>query len=178
METGDTGLALAAAKGDRAAFADLLSRQYDRIFRVAFGVLGNRADAEDLAQDVCAALPAKLRSFDGRARFSTWIYTVTVNAARDMIRRRSTGRRHSETWGERETLLRAEQAQSRDEVQWLADSMTCLNDELRETLALVLGEDLTHATAAQVLGISAGTVSWRMSEVKRILRDRHRKDLS
>ncbi len=48
--------------------------------------------------------------------------------------------------------------------------MTRLSPELRDTVALVLGEDMTQAEAGQVLGVSEGTIAWRMSDVKRRLR--------
>ena len=51
----------------------------------------------------------------------------------------------------------------------MADS--ALPPELRETVALTLGEDLTQAQAAEVMGLSEGTIAWRMSEVKRHLRE-------
>ena len=56
MTVSDEGLAMAAAGGDRAAFAALLERHYDRLFAFAFRAIGNRAEAEDLTQDICLAL--------------------------------------------------------------------------------------------------------------------------
>ncbi|MFZ1725202.1 MAG: RNA polymerase sigma factor, partial [Albidovulum sp.] len=90
METPDDALASAAASGDRDAFAALLARHYDRIFGLAFRLTGVRAEAEDLTQDICLALPAKLGSYRQAARFTTWLYRVTVNAAHDRRRRRAT----------------------------------------------------------------------------------------
>ncbi|CAD0186898.1 magnesium chelatase subunit D [Ruegeria sp. THAF57] len=58
---------MAAANGDANAFAALLERHYDRIFRLAFRLLGRADQAEDLTQDICLALPAKIT--DG-VRFS------------------------------------------------------------------------------------------------------------
>ena len=81
METPDETLALAAAGGDRAAFAVLVQRHYDRIYGLAYRLTGSRAEAQDMAQDICAALPAKLRNWRGEARFTTWLYRVVVNAA-------------------------------------------------------------------------------------------------
>ena len=49
--------------------------------------------------------------------------------------------------------------------------MTRLSPELRDTVALTLGEDLSQKDAAEVLGVSEGTVAWRMSEVKKRLRE-------
>ena len=90
MTTSDTDLALAAAGGDGAAFAALLTRRYDGLFRLAFRLTGSQHEAEDLTQDICAALPAKLRAYRGDAQFTTWLYRVVVNAAHDRRRRRAT----------------------------------------------------------------------------------------
>ncbi|MEL6235424.1 MAG: RNA polymerase sigma factor [Pseudomonadota bacterium] len=170
MATGDEDLAREAARGDRAAFAVLVDRHYDAIFRLAWRLLGSRADAEDVAQDVCVALPAKLGRFEARARFTTWLHRVTLNAVRDHLRRRATRQRAAEGWGEVELMRSAEAAETRAALGWLASAMSALPDDQRETAALVLGEELSHAEAGAVLGISAGTVSWRMSAIRAALR--------
>ncbi len=170
METPDETLAAAAAQGDRAAFSLLLTRHYDRVFRTAFRLTGRRADAEDLAQDICAGLPAKLRQWRGEARFTTWLYRVTVNAAHDQRRRQATRSRAANGWGDWETERQAGMAEDAGAQAWLAAAMRRLPADLRDTVALICGEDLTQAEAAQVLGLSEGTVAWRMSEVKRRLR--------
>jgi len=64
MTVSDEDLAEAAAQGDGQAFASLMTRQYDRLFRLCFRLTGSQHDAEDLTQDICAALPAKLPSYD------------------------------------------------------------------------------------------------------------------
>lgn len=166
----DTELALRAGKGDRTAFASLLSRHYDQIYRLAFRILGNRAEAEDLAQETCLALPRKIAGFRGEARFSTWLYRVTLNAARDQLRRKAAQTRAAGHWGSVEVLLREDAQQRQTENEWLTAALSRLSDDLRETVALVLGEELSHAAAGQVLGISEGTVSWRMSEVRKSLK--------
>ncbi|RMF40414.1 MAG: sigma-70 family RNA polymerase sigma factor [Alphaproteobacteria bacterium] len=170
MVASDESLAAAAARGDRAAFASLVERHYDRIFRLGFRILGSRADAEDLAQDICVALPGKLARFDGRSRFATWLHRVVINAARDVLRRRASRARAGDGWGDIERMRRAEAAERRDSLDWLAAAMTALKPDLRETVALVLGEEMSHAEAAAVLGLSEGSVSWRMSEVRKTLR--------
>ncbi len=60
-------------------------------------------------------------------------------------------------------------AETKAAVDWLHNAMAHLPDDLRDTLALVL-DDLTQAQAAEILGVSEGTVAWRMSEVKKSLR--------
>lgn len=169
MEVSDETLAGQAAAGDAAAFSVLLKRHYDGLFRLAFRLTGARAEAEDLTQDICAALPVKLARFRGEARFTTWLWRVAVNAAHDRRRRAQTRARHAEGWGAWEVNRRMADRESAEASDWLTQSMRALPDDLRDTLALVL-DDATHAQAAEVLGVSEGTVSWRISEAKKKLR--------
>lgn len=169
MTTTDEDLALAAAGGDRAAFAALLERRYDGLFGLAFRLTGARAEAEDLTQDICAALPAKIAQYRGEARFTTWLYRVAVNAAHDRRRRRATHAKAADGWGMWELSRRAADAETTDRVDWLMGALAQLPDDLRDTLALVLDE-VTHRDAAAILGVSEGTVSWRVSEAKTRLR--------
>ena len=176
MDTPDEMLATAAAEGDRAAFAVLVGRHYDRIHGLAWRLTGSKAEAEDLAQDICAALPSKLRNWRGEAKFTTWLYRVVVNAAHDLRRRQQTRHRASLGWGDWEIARQDEisaQAKAQD---WLAQAMTQLSPELRDTVALVLGEEMTQAEAGVVLGVSEGTIAWRMSDVKKRLRAMARED--
>ncbi len=176
MEVSDEDLARAAAMGDRAGFAVLLERHYDRLFALAYRLTGARAEAEDLTQDVCAALPAKLAGFDGRARFTTWAYRVMVNAAHDRRRRAGARARAADGWGNWEIARHAEAEEARARADWLMTAMATLGDDLRDTLALTLDGEMTQSQAAEVLGISEGTVAWRMSEVKKRLRALHEKE--
>jgi RNA polymerase sigma-70 factor, ECF subfamily len=170
MDTPDETLATAAAGGDRAAFAVLVHRHYDRVQGLAWRLTGSQAEAQDLAQDLLAALPIKLRHWRAEARFSTWLYRVVVNAAHDARRRHATRDRAAQGWGDWEIARQDEIAAERDRMDWLTTAMARLSPELRDTVALVLGEELTQAQAAEVLGVSEGTIAWRMSDVKKRIR--------
>ncbi|PYG29483.1 RNA polymerase sigma factor [Pelagimonas varians] len=176
MNVCDEELALAAAGGDREAFGALLSRVYDRMFGLAFKLTGNRAEAEDLVQDICAALPGKLTRFRGDAKVTTWLYRIVVNAARDRHRRRSTHAKAASGWGDWEVSRRAAEAEAAERADWLRLAMDALTPpELRETLVLVL-EGLNHAQVAEILDVSEGTISWRISEAKKKLRAMKERD--
>lgn len=84
----DAELVFKAAAGDRRAFALLLHRNYDRMFRVIWRIVGSKTDADDIIQDVCLALVTKIGTFRGESKVSTWLTTIAVNAARDYLRRR------------------------------------------------------------------------------------------
>lgn len=171
MKTSDEALAQAASDGDSEAFSLLIHRHYDRLFRLSWRLTGHRADAEDLTQDIMASLPAKLRGFRGDAKFTTWLYRVAMNAATDRARKAGRRRLTREGWGEDYARRVAEAEEASEAQDWLTTAMRALPPELRETVALTLGEDLTQAQAARVMGLSEGTIAWRMSEVKRHLRE-------
>ena len=166
METGDEALAQAAGQGDRAAFATLVNRHYDRLFRLCWRLTGSEATAEDLAQEICLKLPRALRSFRGDAKFTTWLYRVALNAVRDAARRAATRSKALEALA-REPVAPPDEAE--DLSRWLAAAMARLKPDLAETAALIVGEELSQAEAAEALGVSPGTVAWRMSEVKKAL---------
>lgn len=169
MTNDDDGLAAKAAKGDREAFRTLVERHYDRAFRIALGVLGDAAEAEDVAQEVWAAMPNRLKSWRAQARFTTWLHTIALNAARDARRRLGVRTRTSAELAVVARLERTAEANESERRQWLEDALGRLNDNLRETAALVVGEGLSHAAAAQVLDIAEATVSWRMMEIRKQL---------
>ena len=175
MMAPDEDLATAAAAGDGAAFAALLERRYDHLFGLCFRLTGNRAEAEDLTQDICAALPARIGQYSRRARFTTWLYRVAVNAAHDRRRRRAAHARAADGWGDWELARRAEAEAGARDSDWLLWAMAQLPEDLRDTLALVL-DDMTHARAGEILGISEGTVSWRVSEARKRLRSLREKE--
>ena len=162
-------LVAAATAGDRGAFETLLRRHYDRIHSLAWQLTGSRTDAEDVAQDVCCTLVAKLGSFRAEAKFTTWLCGVTINACRDHGRRRRSFRGLTE----RLTVLAglASPTDGRDlyDAIWLKSAIARLKPAYRETAVLVAGQQLTHAEAAAILGVAEATVSWRMSEIRRQL---------
>jgi RNA polymerase sigma-70 factor (ECF subfamily) len=123
-----------------------------------------------MTQDICAALPTKLASFRAEARFSTLLYRVTLNAAHDRRRKQATHARAATGWGDWEVNRQAERAEAAAATDCLAHAMTQLPPELRDIVALTLGEDLTQAEGDAILGLSEGTVAWRMAEVKKHLR--------
>mgnify|MGYP001156704849 FL=1 len=169
MNMTDEDLAQSAAAGDRQAFCSLLERCYDRIFGLAFRLTGNRTEAEDLTQDICANLPKKLQTYQAKARFSTWIYRVIVNAADDRRRRAARQGKAALDWGDWELARQAENHEAAALTDWLITAMQSLSPEIRDTLALVL-DDVTHQEAGQILGVSQGTISWRVSQAKSQLR--------
>jgi RNA polymerase sigma factor (sigma-70 family) len=165
----DADLLVAAISGDRDAFADLLRRHYDRIHGLAWHLTGSRADADDIAQDVCCALVEKIGSFRGEAKFTTWLCGITFNACRDLRRRRRSFAGLAEKLTVLAGLASAPDGRDLHDAIWLKSAIARLKPVYRDTAVLVVGQQLSHAEAAEILGVAEATVSWRMSEVRRML---------
>ena len=165
----DRDLVDRAAGGDRDAFESLLRRHYDRIHRLAWRLTGSASDAEDMAQEVCCTLVEKLGSFKGEAKFSTWLMGIAVNACRDHRRRGVTLGRLRDRLSVLAGLAPPPDGRDAFRRSWLASELARLDPLLRDTVVLVVGEDLTHAEAARALGVAESTISWRMHEARRQL---------
>ena len=165
----DRDLVERAVVGDREAFETLLRRHYDRIHRVAWRLTGSRSHAEDIAQDVCCTLVEKIGGFKGEAKFTTWLMCIVVNACRDHRRRGLTLARLRDHLSVLADLAARPDGRDAYRRSWLASALAQLDPLLRDTVALVVGEDLTHAEAARALGVAESTVSWRMHEARRQL---------
>ena len=168
-EDPDRDRVAAAAAGDRAAFAALLEAHYDRIHGLAWQLTGSRADADDIAQDVCCTLVEKIGSFRGEARFTTWLCAIVFHAARDFRRRRGALSRFTDRLAVLAGLSRPEDGRDAYDAIWLKNAIMRLKPAYRDTAILVAGQQLSHAEAAAILGVAEATVSWRMHEVRRMI---------
>ena len=168
-EDPDAALVAAAAAGDRAAFGELLQRHYDRIHGLAWQLTGSRADADDVAQDVCCALVEKIGGFRGESKFGTWLCGITYNACRDLHRRRRSFRGFTERLTVLAGLARPPDGRDAYDAIWLRSAIARLKPAYRDAAVLVAGQQLSHAEAAEILGVAESTVSWRMHEVRRLL---------
>lgn len=159
-----------AKAGDRQAFSRLIETHYDFIFRVACKWTGKKSDAEDVAQEVCIKLATAIRSFDGRAAFTSWLYRVTLNMVRDQ--QRSSQRRGRTV--DALTLVHPEDDPGGQEEATTArqiwERVSALPDKQREAVMLVYAEDMNHAEAAEIMGCKEATVSWHIHEAKKTLR--------
>jgi RNA polymerase sigma-70 factor (ECF subfamily) len=168
-EDSDARLIAAAVSGDRAAFAALLERHYNRIHGLAWQLTGSRADADDVAQDVCCILVEKLATFRGEAKFSTWLCGIIFNACRDLQRRRRSFRGLTERLAVIAGLARGPDGRDLHDAIWVRSAIARLKPAYRDAVVLVAGQQLSHAEAAAILGVAEATISWRMHEVRRML---------
>ena len=159
-----------AREGDADAFEQLLRQHYRFIFRVALRWLGNDSDAEDVTQAVAMRLARAIQGFDGRSAFTSWLYRITLNAARDLQRSQSRSRRVHDA-----VALVSEDSHSGDQEDALriADvwrAVRSLPDQQRDAVMLVHGEELSQAEAARIMGCKEPTVAWHIHKARKALR--------
>jgi RNA polymerase sigma-70 factor (ECF subfamily) len=169
LDDPDREMVARAVAGDRNAFEDLLVHHYDRIHRVAWRLTGSDTDAQDITQEVCCTLVEKIDTFKGEAKFTTWLTGVVVNACRDHHRRNARWTRVKSGLSVLADLARQPDGRDLYRQSWLTSELARLKPLLRETVVLVLREDMSHAEAALALGVAETTVSWRMHEARKQL---------
>jgi RNA polymerase sigma-70 factor (ECF subfamily) len=170
IEPSDLDLVASAQKGDRVAFGRLVERHYDFIHRVAWRWSGRRADAEDIAQDVCMRLGRAIDGYRGGGAFTTWLYAMTMNAARDLMRKSTRDAAKAQAFGVH-ALVESQGLDDPDEqadALWIA--VRKLPGKQRDAVLLVYGEGLGHAAAADIMACAEATVSWHIHEAKKRLK--------
>ncbi len=88
MEETDLELVTRIRAGETDAYREIVERHGERLFRTAYRLVGSEEDADDVVQEAFLKAYRSLDRFDGRSRFGTWIYRITVNCAMDLMRKR------------------------------------------------------------------------------------------
>ena len=171
--------------GEIAAFEFIFNKYKTRVINLAFGFLRDRAAAEDTAQEVFLKIYQKKAQPDSRAKFSTWLYRVTVNASLDVLRKRKFAPvsmdRDDETSGDQGGVLkdRLPDLKSSNPGQTLEreDLALCVRGEIdrlpekfRSVIVLYQFEDMSYREIASILAISEKAVERRLYHAREILR--------
>lgn len=157
--------------GDTQAFERLISEHYRFIFKTAFRWLGHKSDAEDVTQSVCMRLADAILRFDGRSKFTSWLYTITLNAVRDLQRSRTRQGRQVDAVAAvtRDDIAPDQEDQLRVNDIWRI--VRQLPEKQRDAVMLVFGEQLSQAEAAVIMGCKEVTVSWHIHNARKALKD-------
>ena len=186
MGQNDAELIRRSRSGDAEAYGDLVLRYQDRIFATVYRILGNGEDAREMAQEAFFRAWSKLHTFREGARFSTWLYTITLNLTRSELRKRKT-RQHirpvslQARFGDDEG--RTMEPPSGDdgplevigkaELHQLAlNEIDRLEPEAREVVVLRDMQEMSYGEIAEVLACPVGTVRSRLHRAREQLRDR------
>lgn len=161
--------------GDSEAFAVLVAEHQRMIHALCFRMTGSMADAEDLAQETFIQAYHHLDGFRAESSFGSWLYRIAVNHCLNWKKRRARQQVLLEDWGRQEPAeLAPDGGGLAHPVQ---EALLKLNPKQRAAVILTVYDGLSHAEAAEVLGCSETTVSWRLfaarRKLKRLLKDLH-----
>jgi RNA polymerase sigma-70 factor (ECF subfamily) len=158
-------------RGDSAAFDALVGRYMRRAFAVAYRLLGNREDAEDLVQDAFMAVLQKIDTFERGRGFSPWFFRILVN--RGLNARKARALRTTDeipaaaAAGGFSPERQAEQTELRDR---LRCALATLPERQRVIVELFELEGFGSTQIAEILEIADGTVRWHLHEARKALR--------
>jgi RNA polymerase sigma-70 factor, ECF subfamily len=149
-----------ARAGDMDAYEVLVRRHRDRIYRIALRMLGDRHDAEDIAQDVVIQVWTALAGFTGASSFTTWLYRIVVNRCLNQLRRRRWTRPVLEsdpqpTAGAEDTVIARQRAGA------AMEAIAALPSDQRAVIVLHQLEGLSYREVAAVVNISEDAVRGR-----------------
>jgi RNA polymerase sigma-70 factor (ECF subfamily) len=166
-----------ARRGDADAFDQLVCRHQAAAYRAARAALGHPQDAEDAAQDAFVRAWSSLARFRGDSSFRTWLLTIVWNCA--LARRRSIAmwlRRkapideaHPLAGGDGDPYRNAGEEELKRHV---AAAINRLTPKLRDAWLLAQSGEYDYSEIAIMLGVSLGTVKWRVSEARRKVKER------
>jgi len=162
MDVDDSLLVRRAKRGDQNAVDALLRVHYDTVRAVCHRIVINKSDAEDATQMALISIVRAIPSFDGRSKFSTWIYRIATNAALDEVRRIK--RRPLPT--DKESVYDSpagDQTQAVDAQMDVSAALAQLPEEYRTTIVLRHIADLDYEEIAAIQGVPVGTVRSRLA---------------
>jgi RNA polymerase sigma-70 factor (ECF subfamily) len=184
----DRELVRRAKNGDKEAFETLVRQHQSRVFAVAGGILRNREDVEDIAQQVFLKAYFSLKRFDQRAAFSTWLYKITLNECWDLLRKRKVRPLLLEVDLSEEQARQyqaavevadgrpdaSERLAARERVEQLLE---CLEERDRSMLVLKEVQGFSVEEIAEVLEINANTVKVRLFRARQRIAESVRRRL-
>jgi RNA polymerase sigma-70 factor (ECF subfamily) len=184
LEPTEAELIQRACQGDKEAFYSLVRPCERAVYTTAVSILNNPEDAEEVAQEAVLKALAHLAGFRGEAKFSTWLIQITINEARLKLRK---DRRHLyESVDEQRTSeddeyfpkdfadwreIPSEALQRKEVREALKRAIACLPLKYREVFVLRDVQQLRIEEAAQILGITQGSVKTRLLRARLRLRD-------
>lgn len=179
MQLSDLELVKKCQAGETAAFQELVSRYHQKVFMVILGLLRNRDDALEVAQETFFRAYRKINSFQGSSSFYTWIYRIAVNISIDTQRRYK--RNPLEYRESMDGVLEAQDEVARDPFtdvhekelrKRLTDAINDLTPEHKAVIVLRTIEGLSYKDIGEILGCSEGTVMSRLHYARKKLQNK------
>ncbi|MBE6700378.1 MAG: sigma-70 family RNA polymerase sigma factor [Ruminococcaceae bacterium] len=160
-----------ASKGDTLSF-EVLVRYYEKfVYNIAFSYMGNSQDAFDVAQDAFIKVWEKLKTFKGKSSFSTWLYRIVANSAKDALEKRKKVWKGCEAQDLSTGETPEDKVIEKERLESLKIALFSLDKDSRNILVLREFSELNYEEIAEVLHIPSGTVKSRLNRARVKLKD-------
>lgn len=178
----ETDLIERCQRGDRDAFNELVEKYQSQVVNIAYGMLSDREDAYDAAQEVFVKIYRNIDSFRGKSSLSTWIYRIVSNVCNDMLRKRqrsavTVSLNKTQSDEDEKDMDIVDEAPMPDELLELDErqravrlAISELSDEYREIITFSDIEQLSYQEIADILKCPVGTVKSRLNRARGALR--------
>ena len=167
--------------GDKDAYRMLVDRYKDVIFKYIYRMTGNFHETEDITIEAFMKAYGNLKNFKFGHKFKPWIYSIAVNLARDMLRRKKLLKLvpfggHDEETGQTGGIEMPDTSKLPDEVledaelkEAVKKALDCLPDKYREVFLLRYLEEFSYEEISNITGLPMGTVENRLFRAKNII---------
>ncbi|MGM0554803.1 MAG: sigma-70 family RNA polymerase sigma factor [Myxococcota bacterium] len=177
-------LVRALRRRDEDAFAEMVRRHQHKVFNVIYRIVGDKQEAEDVAQEVFVAVFKYIDSFRGEAKFSTWLYRIATNRAKNRIKylaRRSKSK-HQDIDDTPESKMDDNpfggdmsrpdhKAMGHELEEIIQDGLASLSEDHRTVIVLRDIENMTYQDIAEVVELPEGTVKSRLYRARVALKE-------
>ncbi len=175
-------------EGDRDAFNELVEMYQNQVVNIAYGMLSDREDAYDAAQEVFVKIYKNIGSFKGKSSLSTWIYRIVANVCNDTLRKRqrrapAVSINSAFSDDDEKDMDITDDAPTPEELLELSEKQRAvrlaiaeLSDEHREVITLSDIEQLSYEEISEILRCPVGTVKSRLNRARSALKKKLLKD--
>lgn len=167
-------------KGERDAFNMLFSKYQSQVVNIAFGLLSDREDAFDAAQEVFVKVYKSIKNFNGQSSFTTWLYRITANTCSDFLRKRQRGGSvislNTSVEENKDFDIEDESAsvdagiEQTERQTAVRNAIRELSEEHRLVITMCDLQDMSYEEIASVLKIPPGTVKSRINRARSALK--------
>ncbi|UFT99545.1 RNA polymerase sigma factor SigW [Radiobacillus kanasensis] len=172
-------------KGDHSAFEDVVSFYQNKVYQICFRMIGNKHEAEDLAQEAFIRAFVNIQSFDSKKKFSTWLYRIATNVTIDRIRKKKPdyyldaevkGTEGLDMYSQlsSDQPLPEEELESLEMQTYIQNEIMALPPKYRSVIALRYLDELSLLEISEILDIPVGTVKTRIHRGREALKKRLR----
>lgn len=185
-EDKDRELVALCGKGDADAFEILVKNYQKKMFNIAFRITGSMEDASEVVQDAFFSAHRNLKNFEQKSRFSTWLYSITVNTAKNRLNQNLTRKTHEPHSSDdpphaNSNTKRLEPASDdpsaldlllkKDRQKSVQECLNRLEQDFREVIVLRDIQGFAYTEIAELLALAEGTVKSRLFRARESVKD-------